>query len=83
MAADKLRWAVGCVLSWDGEQTDGPLTEKMRINGYKLFKLPAPENVVTTKFPFVSKLSIFIAVFRVYPKLGQYVEVSNRMLRFG
>lgn len=45
-------------------------------DGFKIFQLPSVSYAVRTDFPYSSYLSIMIAVFRVYPKLSEYVKVS-------
>ena len=47
--------------------------ETMRSHGFKIFHIPRPNYTVTTTFPFRTTLSIFIAIYRVYPKLGKYI----------
>ena len=41
-----------------------------------MFHLPEISNVVKSSFPHNTFLSIYIAVYRVYPALGSYIEVS-------
>jgi len=69
----ELRCAVGPILS-NGEET--PVKEEMelmRSHGWKIFHIPKPSYTVTTTFPFRTTFSIFIAIYRVYPRLGKYI----------
>jgi len=74
---NELRYAVGPILS-NGDQT--PSKEEMDLvvsHGFKIFHVPKPNFVVTASFPFRTTLSIFIAIFRVYPKLRRYIAERN------
>jgi hypothetical protein len=41
--------------------------------GYKIAHFPRPNYCVMVNFPFKTMLSIYIAIFRVYPKLKDYI----------
>ena len=41
--------------------------------GYKMAFFPKPKYCVYVSFPFKTALSIYIAIFRVYPKLKDYI----------
>merc|ERR1711955_5758 len=47
--------------------------EKMRENGFRIVHLPDPSYVVTATFPFATTFSIYLAIYRVYPKLRDYI----------
>ena len=65
---EKCRSIVGCILeNVDAGRVD-ELREKFFVREY-----PA-SNVVTAEFPFKGTLSIFIGIFKVYPKLGKYIK---------
>lgn len=49
--------------------------EKMTAEGFKIFHLPKVPHCVRTEFPFISVLSIFIAIWKVYPKMKEYITV--------
>ena len=73
----ELRFAVGPILS-HGEET--PSRKEMELlisHGFKIFHVPKAHFVVTTTFPFRTTLSIYIAIFRVYPKLRRYISERN------
>ncbi|XP_048740320.2 testis-expressed protein 264 homolog [Ostrea edulis] len=72
--AHKLRYIVGAILSEDGSEIDMAVQEKLTQNGYKIAKLPAVSYAVNTSFPYRSALSILIAVWRVYPRMNNYVK---------
>lgn len=70
----KLRYAVGGVLSEDGSPEDEEFKKKLLDEGYKVTKLPSVSFAVSTFFPYKSTLSIFMAIFKVYPALDSYIE---------
>ncbi|XP_060073430.1 testis-expressed protein 264 homolog [Ylistrum balloti] len=72
--SDKLRYAVGGILSEDGKPEDEEFKKKLLGEGYKMFTLPSVSFAVSTFFPYRSTLSIFMAIFKVYPALGSYIE---------
>ncbi|KAL3853551.1 hypothetical protein ACJMK2_017086 [Sinanodonta woodiana] len=76
-----LRYAVGAILSEDGSPVDEDLEKKMMDEGYKVIHLPAVSNVVKTTFPFKSSISIYIAIYKVYPKLCKYIQ-EHRLSAF-
>ena len=45
----------------------------MTKHGYKIIHLPKPNYVVMASFPFRNTLSIYMGIFRVYPKLKDYI----------
>ncbi len=72
----KLRWAVGCVLAeGDGEVPQEELQLLLR-NGYRVWDLPSVSHVVKCSFPYTTFFSLFIAIYRVYPLMGEYVKVG-------
>ncbi|KAK3590739.1 hypothetical protein CHS0354_030978 [Potamilus streckersoni] len=77
----KLRYAIGTILSEDGSTVDEDLQKKMIDEGYKVIHLPAVSNAVKTTFPFKSSISIYIAIYKVYPKLCKYIQ-EHRLSAF-
>jgi hypothetical protein len=71
--ANELRCAVGPVLARGEEQALPEEMEKMRENGFKIVHLPKSSYVVTATFPFTTTFSIYIAIYRVYPRLRDYI----------
>ena len=69
----ELRCAVGPVLAQGGETPVKEEMEKMRENGFRIVHLPDPSYVVTATFPFATTFSIYLAIYRVYPKLRDYI----------
>ena len=69
----ELRCAVGPVLAQGGEVPVTEEMEKMRENGFRIVHLPDPSYVVTASFPFATTFSIYLAIYRVYPKLRDYI----------
>ena len=45
----------------------------MTQHGYKIIHFPKPNHVVQASFPFKNTLSIYMGIFRVYPKLKEYI----------
>ncbi|OWF53200.1 testis-expressed protein 264-like [Mizuhopecten yessoensis] len=72
--SSKLRYAVGAILSEDGKPEDEDFKKKLLDEGYKMFKLPSVSFAVSTFFPYRSTLSIFMAIFKVYPAMESYIQ---------
>jgi len=75
---NELRFAVGPVLSSSEDET--PNKEEMDLmvsHGFRIFHVPKPNFVVTTEFPFRTTVSIYLGIFRVYPKLRKYISERN------
>ncbi len=68
---EKLRSIVGCILE-DSDEDKVPFLEKR----YNVKKFPQSDSIVA-QFPFKGMLSILVGVFKVYPKLGEYIERNN------
>jgi len=68
---ENLRSVAGCILD---KQDEGKI-DHLKKN-YKIQYYPASESVVA-EFPFKGTLSIFIGIFKVYPKLAEYIEQRN------
>jgi len=77
VATDMLRCAVGPVLAKGEEKPVPEEMEKMLKNGFKIVHLPKPSYVVTASFPFTTTLSIFLAIYKVYPRLRDYIAQRN------
>lgn len=77
VSPDQLRAAVGPILALGDEKADPAEMEKVIKEGFKIVHLPKPSFVVTASFPFRSTLSIFIAIYKVYPKLRDYISERN------
>jgi len=71
VAAEKLRSVVGCILDGVDESTVESLKQK-----YTLARYPA-SGCVVARFPFKANFSIFVGVFKVYPKLIRYLQDNN------
>ena len=69
----ELRCAVGPVLAQGGEAPVKEEMEKMKENGFRIVHLPDPSFVVSATFPFATTFSIYIAIYRVYPQLRDYI----------
>nr|ACO12595.1 Testis-expressed sequence 264 protein precursor [Lepeophtheirus salmonis] len=72
--SNETRYAVGSILSQsrDGGIKNDELQTMIR-NGYKIAHFPKPTYAVMTTFPFRTTLSIYLAVYRVYPLLKKYI----------
>ncbi|XP_070557661.1 testis-expressed protein 264 homolog [Ptychodera flava] len=77
VAANELRYIVGCILAEGDETPDKELEEKMKSEGFKTAKFPKIDHCVKTTFPYTSVVSIYISVFRVYPRLREYVKTQK------
>ena len=77
VSPDLLRAAVGPILAKGKEKPDPAEMEKMTKEGFKIAHLPKPSFVVTSTFPFRTTLSIFLAIYKVYPKLRDYIAERN------
>ena len=77
VSPDLLRAAVGPILAKGKEKPDPAEMEKMIKEGFKIAHFPKPSFVVTSTFPFRTTLSIFLAIFKVYPKLRDYIAERN------
>eukprot|EP00090_Calanus_glacialis_P005134 TRINITY_DN13948_c0_g1_i1.p1 TRINITY_DN13948_c0_g1~~TRINITY_DN13948_c0_g1_i1.p1 ORF type:complete len:290 (+),score=103.24 TRINITY_DN13948_c0_g1_i1:35-904(+) len=77
IATDMLRCAVGPVLAKGEEKPVPEEMEKMIKNGFKIAHLPKPSYVVMASFPFTTTMSIFLAIYKVYPRLRDYIAQRN------
>jgi len=69
-----LRFAVGSILAEGPEATpDHTELSKYLSDGFKLIHFPKPEFAVVATFPFRTTLSIYLAIWKVYPRLKQYI----------
>lgn len=68
---ENLRSIVGCILDKQYEDR----IEYLKKN-YKVSKYPSSKSIVA-EFPFKGKPSIFIGIFKVYPKLTKHIEQNN------
>ena len=69
-----LRYAVGVILAEGSDQEpDQSELDACLSNGYKVVHFPKPNHVVLAEFPFKNTLSIYMGIFRVYPKLKEYI----------
>ncbi len=65
--AAKLRSLGGCLL----DEADEALIASLKSKGYRVGLLPARPSAVTS-FPFHGALSIYLGMWRVYPKIAAY-----------
>ena len=69
-----LRFAVGSILAEGVDATpDHAELSKYLSDGFKLIHFPKPEFAVVATFPFRTTLSIYLALWKVYPKLKQFI----------
>uniref|UniRef100_H3DAV6 Testis expressed 264, ER-phagy receptor a n=1 Tax=Tetraodon nigroviridis TaxID=99883 RepID=H3DAV6_TETNG len=71
---EKCRYAVGSVLCEGEEKPDEELQKMYEKFGFKVFSLPEVSHAVTTTFPCTTSLSYVLGPYRVYPRLGSYIE---------
>lgn len=67
---------VAGVLAEGDEEVDKAKEKKLLENGFKYFETPNLDFVVHAAFPYVWEYSCYIAIMKVYPKLGEYIKVS-------
>merc|ERR1739848_404249 len=79
-AANDLRYAVGVILASGTEVPDPAELEAVTKQGYKIVHFPKPNYVVLAEFPFTNTLSIYMGIFRVYPKLKEYIATHGLCL---
>lgn len=77
VAANDLRYAVGVILASGTEVPDPAELEAVTKQGYKIVHFPKPNYVVLAEFPFKNTLSIYMGIFRVYPKLKEYIAIHG------
>ena len=70
-----LRYIVGTVLSEGDQEPDKELEKGLMDEGFSVAELPEVSHMVYTTFPYITTLSIYIAVYRVYSALEDYVMV--------
>jgi len=71
---EDLRYAVGAVLAVTHTQDLDPLKMELLLeNGYKVAVLPKQQFAVVSSFPLRTALSLYVAIFRVYPRLRHYI----------
>jgi hypothetical protein len=61
------------------ESKDQEIIERMKIDDYKLFKLPKAVQSVYTTFPFSSVFSVSIAAMRVPSRVIDFIQVTTRV----
>lgn len=68
VATEKLRSVVGCIVEGKGLENLSGLSGKYGVKVY-----PASKSVAA-EFPYKGKISIFLGILKVYPKLGAYLK---------
>nr|XP_032822491.1 testis-expressed protein 264 [Petromyzon marinus] len=74
VSPDKTRYAVGSILSEGGEAPSEDLCKLFEKFGFRIVSFPEVTHVVKTTFPYTTFLSIFLAIYRVGPVLGNYIK---------
>ena len=65
----KLRSIAGCIL----ETNDQTAIDSLQKKGYKIAVFPATKAIIV-EFPLKGQLSVLFGVFKVYPKIGKYMQ---------
>jgi len=74
VAENDLRFAVGSILAEGADVApDHAELSKYLSDGFKLKHFPKPEFAVVATFPFRTTLSIYLAIWKVYPKLKEFI----------
>uniref|UniRef100_UPI00358FDCC1 testis-expressed protein 264 n=1 Tax=Myxine glutinosa TaxID=7769 RepID=UPI00358FDCC1 len=71
--SEQTRYAIGSILS-EGEPPAQDLVKIYEKSGFKIFSFPEVTHAVTTTFPFGTFLSIYLAIWRVFPAIKTYTE---------
>ncbi|XP_058229545.1 testis-expressed protein 264 homolog [Hemibagrus wyckioides] len=72
--APKCRCAVGSILSEGDQRPSAELQELYEKFGFRIFTFPEVTHVVSSCFPYRTRLSIILGVCRVYPQLNCYIK---------
>ncbi|KAK3536725.1 hypothetical protein QTP86_022449 [Hemibagrus guttatus] len=79
--APKCRCAVGSILSEGDQRPSEELQELYEKFGFRIFTFPEVTHMVSSCFPYRTRLSITLGVCRVYPQLNCYIKrVHDRVL---
>ncbi|MCI4389957.1 hypothetical protein PGIGA_G00117130 [Pangasianodon gigas] len=70
----KCRSAVGSILSEGDQRPSTELQERYEKFGFRIFTFPEVTHVVSSCFPYRTRLSIILGVCRVYPQLNCYIK---------
>lgn len=73
---EKLRYCVGAILSEGNVKIEEEVQDRMLAEGFKITKLPEVAHCVKTSFPYINVVSVMVAVWRVYPRMSEYIKVS-------
>ncbi|KAI5607084.1 testis-expressed protein 264-like isoform X1 [Silurus asotus] len=68
------RCAVGSILSEGDQRPSAELQELYEKFGFRIFTFPEVTHVVSSCFPYRTRLSIILGVYRVYPQLACYIK---------
>lgn len=68
---EQLRSIVGCILDGEGLNKIEELSKK-----YKIVEFPRSSGLVVV-FPYKGVISVFLGIFRVYPKLEKFMAKGN------
>ncbi|KAF7693444.1 hypothetical protein HF521_008760 [Silurus meridionalis] len=68
------RCAVGSILSEGDQRPSAELQELYEKLGFRIFTFPEVTHVVSSCFPYRTRLSIILGVYRVYPQLACYIK---------
>lgn len=69
------RYIVGTILSEGTSEVDKEVEARLVEHEFKLTNFPAVDHAVICSFPFIWTLSSYIATAKVWPQLGEYIEV--------
>ncbi|CAH1247612.1 TEX264 [Branchiostoma lanceolatum] len=73
----KLRWITGAIVAEGDQKPDPETVTALQNKGYKIQDFPGVARAVKTSYPFVTTLSIFLAVMRVYSALDDYIKTRG------
>eukprot|EP00057_Strongylocentrotus_purpuratus_P033680 XP_792366.1 PREDICTED: testis-expressed sequence 264 protein [Strongylocentrotus purpuratus] len=70
----ELRYMVGTILSEHDDAVDDELQKRCEDDGFRVIEVPAIVDAIGTDFPFRWMLSVFFAIWRVYPALNGKIK---------
>ncbi|KAJ8259794.1 hypothetical protein GJAV_G00173530 [Gymnothorax javanicus] len=72
--AEKCRYAVGSILCEGEEKPDEDLVQQYQKSGFKIITFPEVTRAVSSAFPNRTNLSFLLGIYRVYPRLSNYIK---------
>ncbi|MBI9034744.1 MAG: hypothetical protein JEZ03_09770 [Bacteroidales bacterium] len=71
IAREKCRSELGCILEPNDLDKLSQIKAKFKVKNF------IKQDCITSEFPFKNKMSIMFGIFKVYPKMNEYMEANN------